>query len=134
MRLRPECKNGVSRPFQSWDIEISRSIYAIIKISISQLWKDLEPPFLHSGLSLLALYRNREFQEDQRNSNFNPPKKTTVVPLSFFLNLMALYQNPEFQEDQRNSKFRPPQKNKTPFCFLCEKNKFLQSSWNSGFW
>jgi len=32
-----------------------------------QLRKGLEPPFLHSGLSLMALYQNPEFQEDQRN-------------------------------------------------------------------
>jgi len=56
---------------------------AYTSFNISQLWKGLEPPFLHSGLSLMALYQNPEFQED-----------------------MALYQNPEFQEDQRNSKFR----------------------------
>ncbi|KAG1961682.1 hypothetical protein F2P79_005628 [Pimephales promelas] len=26
-----------------------------------ELWKGLEPPFLHSGLSLMALYQNPEF-------------------------------------------------------------------------
>jgi len=31
-------------------------------ISISQLWKGLEPPFLHSGLSLMALYQNPEVE------------------------------------------------------------------------
>jgi len=36
-------------------------------ISKSQLWKGLEPQFLHSGLSLMALYQNPEFKEDQRN-------------------------------------------------------------------
>jgi len=41
-------------------------------ISISQLWKGLEPPFLHSVLSPMALYQNPEFQEDQKNSKFQP--------------------------------------------------------------
>jgi len=40
------------------------------EISISQLWKVLESPFLHSGLSLMALYQNPEFWEDWRNSFF----------------------------------------------------------------
>jgi len=38
MRLRPDCKNGGSRPFLNWDIEIPRSIYAIINISILSPW------------------------------------------------------------------------------------------------
>jgi len=46
-------------------------INAIRGISISQLWKGLEPPFLHLGQSPMALYQNLEFQEDQRNSNRN---------------------------------------------------------------
>jgi len=44
-------------------------------ISITQLWKGLEPPFLHSGLSPMALYQNPESQEDQRISKFRPQKK-----------------------------------------------------------
>jgi len=56
MRLRPECKNGGS---DSSRAEIMRFhvtlIYAIINISISQLWKGLETTFLLSGLSLMAL-------------------------------------------------------------------------------
>jgi len=39
-------------------------------ISISQFWKGLEPPFLHSGLSPMALFQNPESQEDQSNSKF----------------------------------------------------------------
>jgi len=44
MRLRPECKNGGSRPFLSWDMEIPHSIYPIIKIVGSwtvELWEPL---------------------------------------------------------------------------------------------
>jgi len=43
---------------------------------ISQLWKGLEPPFLHSGQSLTALYHNPEFREDWRNLIFRPKMKT----------------------------------------------------------
>jgi len=43
-------------------------------ISISQFRKGLEPPFLQSGLSRMALYQNPEFQEDQRNSKFQHEK------------------------------------------------------------
>jgi len=43
------------------EMDIPCSIYAIINISISQLRKGLESPFLHSGQSLMALYQNPEF-------------------------------------------------------------------------
>jgi len=51
-------------------------------ISISQLWKALEPPLLHSGLSLMALYQNPEFQEDWKNLFFRTKKKNDMF-LSF---------------------------------------------------
>jgi len=62
----------------------ARRIYAIINISISQLWKGLEPPFLHSGLRLMALYQNPEFQEDWRNLISCPEKNDRGTPFSLF--------------------------------------------------
>jgi len=105
-------------------------------ILISQLWKGLEPPFLHSGQSLTALYHNPEFWEDWRNLIFRPKMKknkrgNTVV---FFggskfwslisqlwkgleppflhsgQSLRAPYHNPEFWEDWRHLIFRPKMK------------------------
>jgi len=65
-------------------------------ISISQLWKGLESPFLHSGLSLMALYQNPEFREDQRNFFF-APKVDRGTPVGF------VGRNFEFLQSSQNS-------------------------------
>jgi len=61
-------------------------------ISISQLWKGLESPFLHSGLSLMALYQNPEFRKDRRwilnpEDKKSEKKKSNLTILTLLLNL-----------------------------------------------
>jgi len=70
-------------------MNIFNIVYKIVLlsgISISQLWKGLEPPFfLHSGPSLMALYQKSEFQEDQRNFFFWTEKVQRLCSLKYRL-------------------------------------------------
>jgi len=55
-------------------LTVIRVVDCLLKAAVGKY--GLEPPYLHSGLSLMALYQNPEFSEDWGNFFFAQKKKT----------------------------------------------------------